>query len=98
MHRELGDDNTSLRNVLKYFPCRYVFFDQSTDPVNDLNLVIKYVVSLLNSTQKSVKVSKKLASLNSTITLLIKNIDNLSFLFQKRHDIHDKRLAYTLTT
>lgn len=55
------------------------FFYQSTDPVNVSILVIKYVVSLLNSTQKSVKVSKKLASLNSTIALLVKNIENLSF-------------------
>lgn len=85
MHRELGDDNTSLRNVLKYFPCRCFFFYQNTDPVNVSILVIKYVVSLLNSTQKSVKVSKKLASLNSTIAILVKNIDNLSFLFQTRH-------------
>lgn len=71
MHRELGDDNTSLRNVLKYFPCRYFFFYQSTDPVNVSILVIKYVVSLPNSPQKSVKVSKKLASLNSTIATYV---------------------------
>lgn len=55
------------------------FFYQSTDPVNVSILVNKYVVSSLNSTQKSVKVSKKLASLNSTIAILVKNIENLSF-------------------
>lgn len=40
--------------VLKYFLCRHVFFFQSSDPVNDFIIVIKYVVSLLNLTQKSV--------------------------------------------
>lgn len=56
MHREPKDDFILMHNILKYFLCRYAFFFQSTDPVNDLIVVIKYVVSLPNS-----KVSKTLS-------------------------------------
>lgn len=87
----------------------FFFFYQSTDRVNVSILVIKYVVSLLNSTQKSVKVSKKLASLNSTIAILVKNIDiheasgfwlhnkHEAFVFWL-HNKHVKHLAFTRTT
>lgn len=67
-------------NEPNFFLCRYVFFVQSTDPVNDLIVAIKYVISLLNS-----KVSKTLVSLNSTIAILVQTRDNLSFLFIKRY-------------
>lgn len=56
------------------------FFFHRTDPVNNLIVVIKYVVSLLYS-----KISKTLAYSNTTIAKLVGNRYNLSFLFKKRH-------------
>lgn len=49
---------------IKIFPLS--IFSKNTDMVNDLNTVIKYVVSLLN-----LKISKTLYLLNSTIATLV---------------------------
>lgn len=69
MHREPEVDFILLHNVLQYSFFEMFFSFQSTaDPVNELIVVIKYVVSLLNSGSK---LSKMLASLKSTIATLV---------------------------
>lgn len=49
MHKESEDDFVFLQILLDILYVGMLFFFQSTDPENDLILIIRYVVSLLIS-------------------------------------------------
>lgn len=65
MHREPEDNFILIQNVLQYSFSRIVSFQSTADPVNELIVVIKYGVSLLNSG------SNLLGSLKSAIAILV---------------------------
>lgn len=62
MRREPEDDF-----MLQYLVSR-IFFQRTADPVNELTVVVKYVVTLFNSGSDF---SKMLAAYKSTIAILV---------------------------